>query len=723
LASGESALSRSLPPVSSARILTFVEKSVAKKKSQKGVAEMDLGRGGAYPPGDMPEFRIDDLNPEQLRAATAGKGPVLIIAGAGTGKTMTLASRVAWLVSQGIDPGRIMLLTFTRRASSEMLRRAGAALGETESRMLGSTWGGTFHSVACRLLRAYGEAIGLDPNFTVMDQSDAEDLMDMCRHDHNLASTEKRFPRKQTCLSIYSRCINSSDPLDHTLAAFFPWCIEWEQKLRLLFKSYTEAKQERHVLDYDDLLLYWFHLLGDETLVALLNERFHHILVDEYQDTNRLQSSILRRMRSINRNLSVVGDDAQSIYSFRAAEVRNILDFPAEFPGTTVVTLETNYRSTQQILDASNRVIGLSRKRHAKELRSVKRNGPKPTLVTCEREEDQTDFVVEKVLEHNESGLGLRRQAILVRAAHWSDHLEVELTRRNIPYRKYGGLKFLEAAHIKDLMSFLRVLENPRDQLAWTRILRLLEGVGPAVAERVCKAFAESGDVSALELVPVPAAVQAGLAKLADLIRSLSRKDGGGNVASDIERIRAFYDPLVDRLYENPDPRKRDLEQLEQISSAYSSRQAFLSELTLDPPQATGDLAGPPSRDDDWLTVSTIHSAKGCEWDAVYVIHASDGILPSDMATGNSDQIEEERRLLYVACTRAKEHLYVVHPLRYYVKGRRGDTHIYSQLTRFIPRELKAYFDLDHRARPSQPKFVASVRVADIQKAIRGMWE
>ena len=293
----------------------------------------------------MPESRIDDLNPEQLRAATAGEGPVLTIAGAGTGKTKTLASRVAWLVSQGIDPGRIMLLTFTRRASEEMLRRARRALGETGSRALGTVWGGTFHSVANRLLRTYGEAIGLDR--TVMDQSDAEDLMDASRHDNALGSKEKRFPRKQTCLSIYSRCVNSSDRLDHTLAAFFPWCIEWEQELRLLFKSYTEAKQERHVLDYDDLLIYWFHLLGDETLVTLLNERFDHILVDEYQDTNRLQSSILHRMRSLNRNLTVVGDDAQSIYSFRAAEVRSILDFPAEFPEATVVTLETNYRSTQ----------------------------------------------------------------------------------------------------------------------------------------------------------------------------------------------------------------------------------------------------------------------------------------------------------------------------------------------------------------------------------------
>ena len=673
----------------------------------------------------MPEFQIDDLNPEQLRAASAGNGPVLAIAGAGTGKTKTLAARVAWLVSQGIDPSRIMLLTFTRRASDEMLRRASRTFGEAGGRLLGSIWGGTFHSVANRLLRTYGGTIGLDPNFTVLDQLDAEDLMDISLHNLDFGSKGKRSPRKQTCLSIYSRCVNSADPIDRTLAAFFPWCIEWEHELRRLFKSYTEAKQERHVLDYDDLLLYWFHLLGDETLARVLNERFDHILVDEYQDTNRLQASILHRMRSLNRNLTVVGDDAQSIYNFRAAAIGNILDFPAEFPGTTVIALETNYRSTQPILDATNRIIGLSPRRHAKELRSVKGEGPKPALITCEREEDQTDFVVEKVLEHNERGLGLRRQAILVRTAYWSDHLEIELTRRNIPYRKYGGLKFLEAAHIRDLMSFLRVLENPRDQLALTRILRLLEGVGPAIAKRACEAVSEfGGDIAALTSVTAPAQVEAELRKLANLISSLTMKKTSGGVASDIERIRTFYDPLVERLYENPDPRKRDLEHLEQISSAYSSRQLFLSELTLDPPQSTSDLAGPPSKDDDWLTVSTIHSAKGCEWDVVYLIHASDGILPSDLATGDADQIEEERRLLYVACTRAKRYLYLLHPLRYYLKVRHSQSHLYSQLTRFIPHELKSCFQLDRRTRAvSEPQIAASLRVTDIQKSIRGIWE
>lgn len=672
---------------------------------------------------------LDDLNPEQLRAATAGDGPVLIVAGAGTGKTKTLASRVAHLVNQGTDPDRIMLLTFTRRAADEMLRRARAALanspsGSRPASTLSAVWGGTFHSVANRLLRTYGEAIGLDPNFTVLDQADAQDLMDLVRQEKELGSKKKRFPRKQTCLAIYSRCVNSSDPIAHTLVAHFPWCLDWEAELKTLFKAYTETKQARHVLDYDDLLLYWSHLLLDDGLAEELGERFDHILVDEYQDTNRLQSAILNRMRETNHNLTVVGDDAQSIYSFRAAEVRNILDFPEQYPGATVVTLETNYRSTQPILDATNRIIGHANNRHAKELRSVKGPGPRPALVTCEREEDQTDYVVESVLAHHEKGLKLQRQAILVRNGQWSDHLEVELTRRNIPYRKYGGLKFLEAAHIKDLMSFLRIVENPRDQIAWNRILRLMDGVGPAIATRAFAAIEVSGgDASTLTTIDAPANARASLAALANLLRSFSKKESRG-VATDIERIRNFYDPLLERLYENPEPRRRDLEQLEHISAAYGTRQSFLTELTLDPPQSTGDFAGPPSKDDDWLTVSTIHSAKGCEWDIVYVIHASDGILPSDMSTGDADQIEEERRLLYVACTRAKQELHVLHPLRYYVKGKRGDAHMYSQLTRFIPSDVKKLFETTHRARPTaKPKRSTTTSLADVQKSIRDLWD
>lgn len=675
---------------------------------------------------------MDELNLQQRTAATAPNGPVLVVAGAGTGKTKTLAYRVAHLISQNVDPSRIMLLTFSRRASGEMLRRAAAVVTTLPTARAHSNagieqvWGGTFHSIANRLLRTYGSAVGLDPSFTVMDQSDAEDLMNLVRHEQGLSSAKKRFPKKGTCLAIYSRCVNSGDPLHDTLCTYFPWCAEWKEPLKALFKAFVDAKQARNVLDYDDLLLFWFYLLGDPHLAEQIEDRFDHILVDEYQDTNRLQAQIIQRMRRRNHNLTAVGDDAQSIYSFRAAEVRNILEFPQHFPGTTQVVLAQNYRSTQPILDATNQIIALAQERYTKDLWSERPGRQKPNLVTCEREEDQTDFVVERILEHYEQGIPLRKQAVLFRTGHWADHLEVELTRRNIPYRKFGGLKFLEAAHVKDLLAFLRVLENPRDQLAWNRLLNLLDGIGPSIASR-CYEFvcANGGSPQSLVNFHAPVAAQEALCQLGTLFGELMAAGANIPVASEVERIRAFYDPLFDRIYENPEPRRRDLEHLEYIARAYSSRQSFLTDLTLDPPNVTGDFAGTPSMDEDWLTLSTIHSAKGCEWDVVYMIHTSDGILPSDLATGDTEQIEEERRLLYVACTRARDRLYVTHPVRYYVKkGSMRDAHTYSQLSRFIPPGVRSLFETQSRAQgcTSDPATTA-LRLADIRGAIRAMWE
>ncbi|MDD5349901.1 MAG: ATP-dependent helicase [Chthoniobacteraceae bacterium] len=674
---------------------------------------------------------MDDLNLQQRTAAAAPDGPLLVVAGAGTGKTKTLAYRVAHLISQNVDPARIMLLTFSRRASGEMLRRAAAVVSALPGGRAGSragveqVWGGTFHSIANRLLRTYGGAVGLDPNFTVMDQPDAEDLIHLVRYEKGFSSSKKRFPKKGTCLAIYSRCVNSGDPLEETLPAYFPWCAEWREPLKELFKAYVDAKQARNVLDYDDLLLFWFYLLGDPHLAEQMEDRFDHILVDEYQDTNRLQARIIQRMRRRNHNLTAVGDDAQSIYSFRAAEVRNILEFPQQFPGTTQIVLEQNYRSIQPILDATNQLIALAQERYTKDLWSERAGGQKPNLVTCEREEDQTDFVVEKVLEHYEQGIPLRKQAVLFRTGHWADHLEVELTRRNIPYRKFGGLKFLEASHVKDLLAFLRVLENPRDQLAWNRLLNLLDGVGPAIASR-CYEFvgAHGGDPRTLVDFPAPTAAREAFCQLGALFGELLGAGSLLPVASEVERIRAFYDPLFERLYENPEPRRRDLEHLEAIARAYPSRQTFLTDLTLDPPNVTGDFAGAPALDDDWLTLSTIHSAKGCEWDVVYLIHASDGILPNDLSTGDAAQIEEERRLLYVACTRARDRLYVTHPVRYNVKkGSLRDAHTYAQLTRFIPPGVRSFFELQSRAQGCTTDSAATVlRLADIRSAIRSMW-
>jgi DNA helicase-2/ATP-dependent DNA helicase PcrA len=633
---------------------------------------------------------LEELNPDQRRAVTHGDGPLLVVAGAGSGKTKTLAYRVAYLISRGVAPGRILLLTFTRRAAEEMLRRA-ALIVQRGAAVTGRVWGGTFHATANRLLRLYARQAGLPPDFTVMDESDAEDMINVVRHELGLGKQDKRFPRKATCLAIYSRCVNGAERLETVLQKHFPWCLEWKEPLKQLFVRYAARKRERGVLDYDDLLLYWQQLLGDEALAREIGGRFDHVLVDEYQDTNVVQAGILLGLRRFNHNIMVVGDDAQSIYSFRAATVRNILDFPKQFPGTTQVTLEQNYRSVMPILETTNRLIAQARERYTKDLWSARREGQRPRLVTCRDEGRQDAYVVARVLEHYEQGVPLRQQAVLFRAGHLSDSLEIELTRHNIPYHKYGGLRFLEAAHVKDLVSFLRIAENPRDEMAWFRVLQLIEGVGPATAARVIRHVGEHrDDPRAVRRFAAPPAATAGFAALAGLLDDLVAA-GTAAPAAQVQRIRAYYEPLLERHYENPAMRRRDLEHIEQIASGYRSRRQFLTDLMLDPPTSTSDLAGPPLKDEDWLVLSTIHSAKGCEWDVVYVIHVSDGCLPSDMAAGSAEEIEEELRLTYVAMTRARNFLYLTWPLRYYHRWSSfTDRHVYAQMSRFLTDEVVA---------------------------------
>jgi DNA helicase II / ATP-dependent DNA helicase PcrA len=648
---------------------------------------------------DAPPSWLDELNPQQRLAVTHGDGPLLVVAGAGSGKTRTLAYRVAYLLEQGVAPGRILLLTFTRRAAEEMLKRA-ASIIERGRAPAGKVWGGTFHAMANRLLRLHARAAGLDPDFTVMDQTDAQDMLNVIRHELGLHRTEKRFPKKVTCLAVYSRCVNGNAPPAEVLARHFPWCAEWDAELKTLFKHYTERKQERHVLDYDDLLLYWAELLRDPETARRVGGRFDWLLVDEYQDTNTVQAAILDGMRRANPNVMVVGDDAQSIYGFRAATVRNMLDFPKRFPGTTVVTLEQNYRSVTPILDVTNRVIAQAAERYTKDLWSARTAGQRPRLAVCKDEAQQDTYVVERILAHYEQGIALRNQAVLFRAAHLSASLEIELTRRNIPYHKYGGLRFLEAAHIKDLIAFLRVAENPRDEMAWFRVLQLLDGVGPATASRIMRHIAAAGyRLAAIEGAPCPAPARPGVAEIGALLQDLAGL-GRLNPAAQVERVRRAYDPILRRRYDNVPARQRDLESLEHIASGYRSRRSFLTDLQLDPPNSTGDLAGPPTQDDDWLVLSTIHSAKGCEWDVVCLIHASDGCLPSDMATGRDEEIEEERRLMYVAMTRARDYLYVTWPLRYYHRWSRfGDRHSYAQPSRFLTDDVRALMDADEPAR------------------------
>ncbi len=626
---------------------------------------------------------LSELNAAQREAVTHGEGPLLVVAGAGTGKTRTLAYRVAYLVASGVDPDKILLLTFTRRAAQDMLSRA-AAIAARSGLKPHRVWGGTFHSVAHRLLRTHASVVGLAPEFTVLDEGDAADLMGLARAQLGFSGGERRFPRKSTCLNIYSRCVNAEQSLEEVLPQQFPWCADWMDELKELFRQYEARKQQRHVMDFDDLLVYWAELANHPRVGPKLAQRFEYVLVDEYQDTNVVQARILQGMRRSKPNLMVVGDDAQSIYSFRAAEIRNMLDFPKHFPGTTVVTLEENYRSRVPILETTNRMIAQARERYTKDLHSVRGDGARPRLVTCADEPAQDDYVVNTVLGHLEQGVPLRNQAVLFRAAHLSASLEVELGRRGIPYQKYGGLRFLEAAHVKDVLAVLRIAENPRDELAWFRVLKLMRGIGDATAAAALRHVADAGhDARAIAEFRGPAAARETLQGLGSLLRDLLSSDDPPAVQ--LSRVRVFYEPLLAQLYENPEARARDLASLEQIAVGYSSRQHFLVELQLDPPNSTSDLAGPPHLDDDWLVLSTIHSAKGGEWDVVYLIHAADGFLPSDMACGSTEEIEEELRVAYVALTRARDHLYVTWPLRYYYR-RVGPSHRhgFAQRSRFV---------------------------------------
>jgi ATP-dependent DNA helicase UvrD/PcrA len=647
---------------------------------------------------------LDDLNPEQRRAVVHGGDiaapgpPLLVIAGAGSGKTNTLAHRVAHLLVNGADPRKILLMTFSRRAAAEMQNRveriARKVIGSDSQIITAAlTWTGTFHGLGARLLREYTERIGLDPAFTIHDREDSADLINLIRHERGLSATQRRFPTKGTCLAIYSRCVNADMPLDQVLGRHFPWCAEWADALKGLFAAYVDAKQAQNVLDYDDLLLYWAQMMADATIAAEIGDRFEHVLVDEYQDTNRLQSSILLALKPGGVGLTVVGDDAQSIYAFRAATVRNILDFPSQFnPRAEIITLDRNYRSTQPILSAANGVIGFARERFTKNLWTDRTSASKPQLVAVRDETDQARYIVDQVLAKREEGTLLKQQAVLFRTSSHSGPLEFELTRRNIPFVKFGGLKFLDAAHVKDVLAFLRFVENPRDRIAGFRIMHLIPGVGPTSAQRVLDAISASADpLAALCDLPHPARAGEAWTAFVDTVTQLRHSEW----PADIERVRMWYEPHLERVHDDAEVRTADLLQLEQIASGYASRERFLTELTLDPPDATSDQAGVPLRDEDYLILSTIHSAKGMEWTSVYVLNVVDGCMPSDLGAGSSAELEEERRLLYVAMTRAKDALHLMVPQRFFVHGQpvRGDRHVYATRTRFIPEALVPLFE------------------------------
>ena len=695
------------------------------------------------------------LNDAQREAVTHGvgrgaqEGPLLIIAGAGTGKTNTLAHRVAHLLAEGTDPERLLLLTFSRRAADEMGRRArriASQLSPRHARLVGEgfPWAGTFHGVGARLLREYAGRIGLDPAFTIHDREDSADLMNLVRHELTLSERNKRFPLKGTCLAIYSAVVNTQAELSDVLQSTFPWCAEWADDLRHLFLAYVEAKQAQQVLDYDDLLLYWAQMMSDTDLAHEVGSRFTQVLVYEYQDTNFLQAAILRAMKPDGRGLTVVGDEAQSIYRFRGATVRNILDFPQQFslPGK-VIALERNYRSTQTILAAANEVIAQAREGYGKTLWSERASSQKPLLVTVRDDVDQAGFVVEQILARREGGTPLIAQAVLFRSAAHSARLEIELTRRNLPFVKFGGLKFLEARHVKDVLAILRWGQNLRDRVAGFRAVQLLPGIGPKTAGRILDNLqAAPPGCALLAEQPVAEGAQAAWQEFVALVEGLAEgvkegaKEWGGEAGAwplPLEKVARWYEAQMDRLFDDAEVRRGDIQQLARIAATYPNRERFLTELTLDPPDASSDEAGVPLRDEDYLTLSTIHSAKGREWSAVSILNVVDGCLPSDLATGSEDEIEEERRLLYVGMTRAKDQLDLMLPQRFYVAsaGSSGDRHVYASRTRFIPARLLKHFEERAWPPPEVPGLdewkrqnadLASPRI-DLAARMRAMWK
>jgi len=663
-------------------------------------------------------------------------GPLLIVAGAGTGKTSTLAARVAHLVIHGVDPGRILMLTFTRRAALEMRRRARdivkTALNETvtgisQSMLQRMQWAGTFHAIGARLLRHYAKHLNIDPNFTILDRGDSADLVDSIREELGFAKLDRRFPRKDVCLGIYSHRVNTQGTLKETLESQFPWCAPWSDELTQLFRTYVERKQKLSLLDYDDLLLFWHAMMQEPRFAQHVSRHFDHVLVDEYQDTNRLQAEILLAMRPDGAGLTVVGDDAQAIYSFRAAAVDNILGFPDKFtPRAEVVTLAQNYRSTQPVLDVANALMAEAPRQYRKHLLSTRGDGPRPKLVSVDDLVTQAEFVCSQVLKKREMNVPLRRQAVLFRTASHSDLLEIELTKRKIPFVKYGGLRFLEAAHVKDLLAILRWADNPRNDLAAFRVLQLMPGMGPVNARKVLDFFDAKGrSVAALREHEPPAESKLAWNRLLDLLADLGQPQRPWT--GQLHLAREWYRPHFERLYEHFHTRVGDLDQLELLSGQHATRERFLSELTLDPPQATSDLAGQPVLDEDYLVLSTVHSAKGMEWDSVCVLNVVDGSFPNEYATRSEALLEEERRLLYVAMTRARQDLSLVVPLRFAVAsaGPKSDAHVYGGRSRFMTEKVMRTLEesVFHGTRLADATLSdAAPEVVDVTARVRQMW-
>jgi DNA helicase-2/ATP-dependent DNA helicase PcrA len=642
---------------------------------------------------------LDQLNPEQRAAATYSGDTLLILAGAGTGKTTTLCSRAAWLMAGGMPAERMLLLTFTRRAAGEMVERA-RTLAERVAPDAGRIVGGTFHSVAHRMIRMHAVSLGLDGGFGVLDAGDAADLLDMVRQEEGHAESSRRFPRAGTMLDIYTGTVNAQRPLTEVLAERFPWCEEHGEALAAIFLAYGVRKRTLGVLDLDDLLLYWNALLANEKIGPTIAGAFDHVLVDEYQDVNGLQVDVVRNLRQGHPGLTAVGDDLQAIYGFRSASARHILEFPEQFPGSHLVKLEQNYRSTTPILAVANAVAEQDRNGYRKTLWTEREGGETPELAFPRDEAEQARAVCERVLAAREEGTELREQAVLYRTNHDPALLEVELKRRGIPFVKYGGLKYLEAAHVKDFIALLRLADNLADALSWLRVMKLLDGVGPSRARQVLDALRDGGEGApqlerwsqAVQHVPTSSREQA-----TAVIEALRATSAGctDDTEVQVECLCEAVRPLIRLHYPDGALRVSDLDQLVLAARGAQDIRHFVGELVLDPPASSADFAGAPHLDEDYLILSTAHSAKGLEWDAVHLIAAYDGNFPADMSTGSEEGIAEERRLFYVALTRARRRLHVYVPARYYHRpGARDDAHGYSEASRFLTKTVQSLFSI-----------------------------
>jgi DNA helicase II / ATP-dependent DNA helicase PcrA len=650
---------------------------------------------------------LDDLTEAQRRVVTHEGGPLRVLAGAGTGKTTTLSARVAWLITMGTPPERILLLTFTRRAARQMVSRTSALLAAVgldrgTGQPAGRVVGGTFHAIAHQTLRRFAATMGIPEGFSILDAADAADVIDLVRDEQGHAgATRRRFPRKTLLIDLYSTAVNTGRPLSSVVPDIAPWADDFIDPISEICRGYVHRKRSAGLVDLDDLLLLWRAAVQDDRLGPRLAGAFDHVLVDEYQDVNGLQVDVLSGLRRGDPRITVVGDDAQALYSFRAAEPRHILEFEKVFPGATTVVLETNYRSSQQILDVANAVgaeasVGFSAVLRAARITA----GATPQLVRCADEDAQTEAVCERILAHREAGVALQEQVVLVRAAHHSALLELELGARRIPYVKYGGLRFVEAAHVKDMLAAFRVADNPRDVVAWFRVLQLLTGVGPATARRVTGALGlfaldterAGADGDVLERWPLAAVELPDVAKPAgEILVAALTTYGGENVATHAERLRVALAPLIESAYPDSGPRLADLDTIVAATAKAARLSDVAADYVLEPPRSTSALAGPPSVDEDWLVISTVHSAKGLEWDVVHLLNTTDGNIPSDMALGSQEGLDEERRVLYVALTRARNALHVYMPERYHHHPYgRDDRHGWAQPSRFLTDRVRA---------------------------------